>query len=369
MWSIAFESLFRARRSARVTHLAGAVALSMAIASPARAEPRTDTGVAAQVLFYEGRELMKAGRYTIACLKLEQSLALEYSVGTELHLADCNERLGRLSRAWAGFVNVTVASRTQDQRTRALERARALEPRVPKLVIDVPSDAPSQIDVLRDGESVSPSVWGQPVPVDPGVHSITASTDGRTPWRSEVTVSEGATVRVSLPRGSNFGTAPAPPPETKKTTSALAEGNAVLEARPKTIDVLSDPVRAVNDRPDRPVPWRTLGWIGAGVGLAGVGIGVGFGVDSYGKQQSAKNHCDGERCDSRGLALRASAMRSGDVATIATGAGALMLAAGVVTLLVTGGGPARSPQPRRALQATPLIAANGGGLSLQGVLP
>ena len=67
--------------------------LSVAIGGGARAQ----NAPAAEALFAEGKELMKAGRYQEACPKLAASLKLDRTVGTLMNLADLAAHLNSLT--------------------------------------------------------------------------------------------------------------------------------------------------------------------------------------------------------------------------------------------------------------------------------
>src|SRR5207244_3729576 len=100
-------------------------------------------------------------------------------------LATCFEQTRRLARAWTLFREVATWANEQGQPAReevALARARALEPRLSKLVMMVPWA--SQLDgaeVTVDGAVVAPGQYGVPVPVDLGVHVVVGRASKRTP--------------------------------------------------------------------------------------------------------------------------------------------------------------------------------------------
>jgi serine/threonine-protein kinase len=297
-------------------------------------------GSLAEALFYEARSLMKEGRYPAACAKLTMSLRLEYGIGTEFNLADCNERLGRVSTAFAAFLHVASAAKEHQQPDReevALERARALEARVPRVVLDVPASAPSTLDVTCDGVTVDASSWGRPLPFDPGLHRVVASAVGRTPWEAAFDLAEGAVFHVAIPP--DLGG----PDASKEPASAPAQAHRDEDATGRL--------------------QRTVGWTAGVVGLAGIAVGMGYGLDSLHAGASSRAHCAGDRCDARGVVLREHAIRSGDAATIVSIAGAAALIGGITVVLTA----PRAPRP--ALRASARPIGGGGGLFLEGALP
>jgi len=331
-------------------------------ASTAGAEPtKSGDPAAAQALFYEARALMKDGKYAIACPKLEESLRLDYGIGTEFNLADCNEKIGKLSTAWSGFLSVAAAAKAHNQTQRekvARDRAKALEPRLPKLAIDVPSPAPPGLEVKRDGVVIGSASWGTPAPVDPGSHRITASAPGKLPWEGAVSAVEGKVVRISVPRElPNAASAelPTPAPVTQRDEAQRQD------------QVTSFPEPIVEQRGSTQ---RTIGWIVGGLGIASLGVGAGFGIDSLQKRDRSNDHCVGDLCDAQGVALRDKAIQSGDISTIATVGGGAALLGGLVLVLTAPKGPSRKEAPpTTSFRAVPQVATNGGGISFQGVLP
>src|SRR5262249_10596980 len=96
-----------------------------------------------------------------------------------------------------------IAAHRNDAREKtARARAAALEPTLSKIVIDVAPAAKSSsgLKVERDGIVVGSALWGSPVPVDPGPHSVTASAEGKKKWSGNVTVAAGGqTASISVP--------------------------------------------------------------------------------------------------------------------------------------------------------------------------
>ncbi|MBX3229946.1 MAG: hypothetical protein KIT84_26070 [Labilithrix sp.] len=351
--------------------LSAAAATALAYGSPARA---ADDSAAAQALFYEARQLMKENKFGIACPKLEESLRLDYGIGTEFNLADCNEKIGKLATAWSGFISVASAARSAKQADRekvARDRAKALEPRLPKLTIEVPAGAPASMEVKRDGTVIGAAAWNTAVPVDPGTHKVTATATGKQPWESTVTLTEGKQAKVNVPKELPDAAvaAVAPPPITPPPNQEKQEKQEKQEpASTTTTTAMSFPEPIIESRGSTQ---RNVGWIVAGLGVASLGVGAGFGIHSYAKGQSSNDNCAGDLCNAEGLRDRNAAIRSGDVSTITTIAGAGALLGGVVLVLTAPKNPPKreAASIAKSIRPVPQVAINGAGLSLQGVLP
>jgi len=152
--------------------------------------PAPDSAAAAQALFIEGRHLVMDGRYAEGCAKLEQSRRLDPAPGTQINLADCYEKSGKLASAWLAFHEAS-ASAQRNGRTewaqQARERARALEPTVPRLTVAVDDPVPG-LRVHRGGVLLESSTLGSPVPIDPGTYEVEASAPRHRPWSTHVAV-------------------------------------------------------------------------------------------------------------------------------------------------------------------------------------
>lgn len=174
----------------------------LALFIPAAASAETSAATA-HSLFLEARAAMEKGDYEAACPKLEESMRLDPAVGTQLNMADCYERVGKVGSAWAGFLDAASMAKSSHQPDReklARARAKALEPRLPKLLIDADSSGEPGMEIARDGMSVGSASWGSALVVDPGAHDVVASAPGKMSWRTVVDAKEGQTARVTVPR-------------------------------------------------------------------------------------------------------------------------------------------------------------------------
>jgi hypothetical protein len=286
--------------------------LSFALAllpAVALAEPRDPA--AAQALFDEALSLMKKGRHADACPKLTESQRLDPGVGTQFHLADCLEKVGRTASAWALFLEVESVAKASGQSDRervAGARAKRLEPRLPRLRIEVPQgrNVPG-LEVVRDGMAVGAAQWGTPIPVDPGPHEIVSNAPGRRSVSMSVEAREGETATFEVPALDGAASEPVP----------ATEGAPVESEREPSSD-------------------RPLGIIlGLGAaGVIGVGVGATFGLMASSEYEKSN---DSNLCSVHGVEVRNAAIRKGNVATIAFAVGGAALAGAGVLYLVTGG--------------------------------
>jgi hypothetical protein len=233
---------------------------------------------AARTLFNEARTLSAAGKFAEACPKFEESLRLNRGIGTQFNLADCWEKVGRIASAWGQFLEVAAGARAAGQPDReqvARDRAAALEPKLPRLVIEVAA-APPGLEVKRDGVVVGAAVFTTPVPMDPGLHVVEATAPGKRPWKGEVTVpSQPGTVSIRVPEL-----------EAEQATAAEPAPAALGPA------VTSDPA---SDRDGS--SWsgqRTVAVVAAGVGVVGAVVGTVFFLSYRSNNSEAEGICPDE---------------------------------------------------------------------------
>jgi serine/threonine-protein kinase len=336
---------------------AAGVALFAFVASVsgvAAADPSAQDSAAAQSLYDEARKLTSGGKWGDACPKLEESQRLDPTPVTEFYLADCYEHVGRTASAWSTFLDLAaIAHRTggpkaADRERVAKERAAALEPKLPKLEIDVPpaARAPGLV-VKRDGELVGEGQWGAPVAVDPGKHSVEVSASGKKSWTHEEDVQPGGHVAtLQVPALED-----APMPVAAAAPSAAASPPSADEGR--TTDGGSGS------------GLKTAGFIAASAGALGLIAGGVLGVVAVSKNSEAnRNDCgapagygDSNTCNPAGVSLRHDAVLMGNASTVAFIAGGVVLATGAGIWLLA---------PSSHVQAAPAVGAGSAGLLVRG---
>ncbi|MDI1432325.1 tetratricopeptide repeat protein [Polyangium sorediatum] len=235
----------------------GIVVLVCLCGGRADAGPAEDRA-AADALFEEGRELLKAGRAAEACPKFAASQKLHPRPGRLLQLGDCYEKNGETARAWETFREAESAARVDKDERRmevASQRAGDLEPKLAKLVVEVPPEARvAGLLVRRNGKSVEATAWGVAVPVDPGEQRIEVTAPGKKAWVGKVVV-EGK------------------PGVTTAWVPALVD------------EVKGEQVGAGKEE-GAGKSWVAIG-VGAGLALAGIGTGVGLLVAAGGAGEEA----------------------------------------------------------------------------------
>jgi hypothetical protein len=289
--------------------LAGALA-------PRTASAQSEDEAAARVLFNEGRQLVKAGKYEEACGKLEAARKLYASPGVLLNVADCHERINRTASAWTEFGDAADAAaragRSSDE-AEAKRRQAAIQGRLTLLAIVV-DHAPDGATVRRDGTPIDRSAWGTPVPVDPGEHNITMEASGYRPWSAKVTATQpGKTETVRIPTLEPVPSAPAsagttasaaPPAE---STGAGAGGST------------ASPPPSDTRRSSPGAGQRAAGWAVGGVGVAAMAASGVLAIVARSKYSSAQDEKVNRHDDS---------VAAGHIADIAT---AVLIGGGVAT--------------------------------------
>jgi hypothetical protein len=240
----------------------------------------------AEQLFRSGEKNFDAGRHTEACHDFDASLKLAPKLGTLLNLALCHEKTGKVVTAWAEFHHASawaVQNGQKDRREFALTHLASLEPRLPRVALQLPVTSVAISNIDLDGEPLPEQKWYLPLFLDPGEHVVAISAPGKDRATASFRVVDSPTEQLVV----------VPPLEDAKASSPPKE-----------------PAPAAAD------PSRPIGLVLVAVGGAGILTGAGFGIAAI----------TGDDADAKGAAT---------VSTIAFGAGALLLAAGGYVLLTS----------------------------------
>ncbi len=333
------------------------------VAANARAEASSQDRATASRLFDDAGRLMASGHANEACPKYAESERLDPELGTLLHLGECYAKVGKSASAWASFRDASeiAHNRADPREAKIRERVAKLETSLSNLVIAVADPSP-EIEVRQDGALVGRAVWGSPVPVDPGAHTITAAAPGKKPWTAPVEVAgNAAAVRVEVPvleaapAAASAPPAAAPAPKTPEPSGAATASHALAPATDSKFLGLSTQSLA--------------GWSMIGVGAIGVGVGVVFTLQRSSALDARNAVCPTGVCpqaeldvDRAAIASHTSDARSdGTIAMVGYIAGGVLAAGGVVLLLT-------DHHRSSDVGLTPLVSPGFAGLTLGGRL-
>ncbi len=320
--------------------VASSVLIVCAVTSVARAQ----TNEAAAIrLFDEGRAQMKAGKFAEACAAFEKSQQLDPASGTLYNLAGCYVKLGRLASAWATFRTLGETDSNEQRRADSLAQAKALEPRLPRLVITVAGERPADLRLELDGLAIT-SALGVETPVDLGTHALVARATGFADW----------TQRIEI---------------TLEGKAKAIEVKLVKQDSPPPVDPIGPPTPVapvMSPLADPGPPFSPkLGLIVGGVGVAALATGVVFGLVAKGRYDDAQFLCgeEDQLCspadiDSANASVD-SARSAATISTVAVIGGAALVGAGIGMYLY-----ARSTES--AVQVTPGGGGSALGLTLGG---
>lgn len=308
---------------------------------------------AAEALFDSGVRLMKQNSFAEACPKLEESERIDPAVGTLLYLGECYERVGRTASAWATFreaASLATNSNQPDRARVASNRAQELEPKLSRLSVELAPDVARipGVVVKRGTQRLEPSLFGTPLPVDPGEYRIEVTAPGYETWSTPIRVEAGgasASVRVpGLVKGPEV--APTPPPTSQAPLKPGAEGPPKSSAPPPSRGLTAG---------------QTLGLVVGGVGVIGLGLGTYFGVRTISKNSDAERFCKADnRCNQQGIDLTEKAKTDATSSNIAFAVGGALVAVGGIVFLSSG----RSESERVTL--VPLLGPGTAAASVSG---
>lgn len=292
-------------------------------------EPSRD-GAAALALFDEGRKLLADGDVAGACVKFQESHRMNPLPGTLLNLANCHEKLGKLSTAWGEYREALTLARVDNRADRiqfAEVRLAAIEPRLPMLVIQLGPELAGieGLQVLRDGVVLGTASMGVRLPVDPGAHVVEARAPGRAPFRVEVQAVEGGVHTVGI-----SGLEPVDTPAEPKPPVAVP-------VAPKPV-VVPPPPKPTERGPS---PLWISGWTVGGLGAATAIAGIIAGAYAISEESAAEERgCTDRLCFSEdALARSRHANAAATAANVLIPVGATLTATGVVLLIVAPAAP------------------------------
>jgi tetratricopeptide (TPR) repeat protein len=229
------------------TAIAASLRTAVASAEESPAMPLSNEA-RAEKYFRSGEQKFDSGDYAGACEDFSESLKLGPKLGTLLNLALCHETTGKLVTAWHEFTHAAAWAAQNNQRDRheyATQHIRALEPRLPRIVLQLPATRPIE-SIDLDGEPVPEHRWYLPLYLDPGEHHLAVSAPGK-----------------------------------RRTTVAFRVVSSPTDQL-VMVPPLADDIRALNPTTTVDPTRRTLGLTGLGLGALAFIAGTTFGVLALG---------------------------------------------------------------------------------------
>ena len=315
----------------------------------------------AEVLFEEGKDLMKQHKYGQACPKFLESNRLDTGLGTMLWLADCYDKNGQSASAWGEYKEAAdIASRTHDAREKvARDRANRIEPTLSRLLIVVaPASMASGMVVKRDGVEVGQTLWGEAVPVDPGTHMVNVTAPKKRPWESSVLVVRGTKkLELQVPPLEDLPVPAAPNPPLPAYTPGDDSG----------------PTPPVRRSGSNGTPQRIVGGVIAGLGLGAEGAGLGlyfYATNQINLSDATQPNGQHPKCTEGGFSTqgcttaeaqeRVHAQNATTGEIIAFVGGGVLVLTGIVLVVVAPSGSGGSAR------LAPWLGPTGTGMSFQG---
>jgi tetratricopeptide (TPR) repeat protein len=233
--------------------------------------PSAEDRALAEALFREGRTLTEQGDHHQACDKFAESQRLDPALGTLLNLAECHATVGRTASAWAELHESMELARRLGQEDRvayAQSRIAAIEKTLSYARIDLPRDLQPE-RVAIDGRQLGRSAYTTRLPLDPGAHEVTISSERGT-----------TTTRFVLPPG----------PAEHVVRLPIANES----PPPRPLDRDPDEEEGADAR-------AIAGYVSLALGVVGVGVGTYFGVRAMNLKSESDEHCDATGCDQQGI--------------------------------------------------------------------
>ena len=147
---------------------------------------------------------LEQSNFEAALEKFRRVQAVRETVAVHYRIGACLEGLGRFKEAVVAYDGaIALGSGGDSNNAESIKAARAkvvdLTRRIPQLTITLSEAPPSDLAVEIDHESVSPSLFRTPIPLDPGPHVITATASGAAPFRADLTLASGARISLAIP--------------------------------------------------------------------------------------------------------------------------------------------------------------------------
>ncbi|HEX7704358.1 MAG TPA: hypothetical protein VF403_26635, partial [Kofleriaceae bacterium] len=330
------------------------VAFAIMIATPLPASAQT---AEAETLFREGKRLIKKGKIAEACEKFEASERLEPKIGTELNLANCREKNGQTSSAWAMFALAAGNAKSagiEDSAAEARKRASALQKKLIYLTIVVPPESAfDDLVIKRNQTSIDRALWNQAVPVDPNEYTIAAEGPDHKSWSVTIAVKTKSKV-VEVPK-----LEPTEHRTERKPDDTTVGSEPTKPARTDPDDARTPPPK----RPEPPRKYKSTVILLGAIGAGAVVIATGFGLYANHVESLSDEKCPPTMMtctDAHAVDLNSTARTDGWIANISWGVGTVALAGAFAAWWL--GSPA---QQNDTVSLVPIVGRDRTGVVLE----
>jgi PEGA domain len=181
----------------------------------------------ARELFKQGDELQRGGHFAEALDKFQRAQQVFAAPTNLLRIAECDAALGRLvesAEAYREVVRTPLAPGAPPAFQAAVDQAKAelsqVEPRVPKLIVQVQPAGVHEPQMQIDGQNVPGALIGAPMQLDAGSHKVVVLAPGYSNTEQQVDLKERESKTVALTLNpitgitysAGVGGPPVPPP-------------------------------------------------------------------------------------------------------------------------------------------------------------
>lgn len=317
----------------------------------------SSAGSSPQERFGAAQKLFDQGNHAAALDMFRDVYAATKSPNARLMIGHCLVQLGRAAEAYeelaATVLEAAKRAETEPKYDRARDSAATelarLEIKVGKIVVALADPAISEVSL--NGTPLSSDKIGVPIAVDPGELIVTAKRPEGGIGRFKAVVRAGETKTVTVvfrdrSRAAASGAA----------SSALDGPNALPPPPPR------EPAASFVGRGGV----RTLGFVAAGVGVAGMALFGVAGAMVKDKLSTLESECGGARCTEPRYA---DVIDSGKALTTATNVGLAVGVAGLLSggLMITLGGASKSSEGQKpGVELSAGISKKGGSLLVIG---
>jgi hypothetical protein len=266
--------------------------------------------VTAEGLFRAGKEALARGDLDAACAKFRESDRADPAPGTLFHLAECEEKRGRIGTSWSLYSEVKGRLSANDERHALVDsRIAALDKKVPRVTLHL-ADAPEDVVIKLGKTELGAASLDAPLPVDPGKVAVEVRAPGHEPWRAEIEVSEGDKRDLKLSLGPAVGGGTSGPQPQREPETPDEEGGGSN------------------------VPLLASGIVLSVLGAGGIAAGIALGAKAKSDADTAGTHCNGNQCDQTGFDIREDARTLGNIGTGVFFGGVALAAGGIAMVLV-----------------------------------